>query len=182
MSVEEKGVNPGSPPQDLEMDRVNAAAVAREPGARTSEVASPEPSDDRGRLIELLNDDLRTEYQSIVQYVQHVATLKGAAFLGTIAELKTHLTQELHHALVLAEQIDFLGGTPSVSVPNVPAETDTVAALQLDLDLEARQLDRYRERVQQAQDAGLPDVAEALRPLLEQTQEHVRDLQTALGG
>ena len=28
---------------------------------------------------------------------------------------------------------------------------------------------------------ALADVAEALRPLLEQTQEHVRDLKTALG-
>jgi hypothetical protein len=28
---------------------------------------------------------------------------------------------------------------------------------------------------------SLIDVAEALRPLLTQTQEHVRDLQTALG-
>jgi bacterioferritin len=67
-------------------------------------------------------------------------------------------------------------------VPTVSAETDTVAALQLDLDLEERQLDRYRDRVRQANEAGLPDVAEALRPLLEQTQEHVRDLQAALGG
>jgi bacterioferritin len=53
--------------------------------------------------------------------------------------------------------------------------------LQADLDLETRQLERYRERVQQATDGELPDVAEALRPLLTQTQEHVRDLQGALG-
>jgi bacterioferritin len=55
------------------------------------------------------------------------------------------------------------------------------AALRADLSLETDQLERYRKRVQQAQDLGLPDVAEALRPLLTQTQEHVRDLQTALG-
>ena len=168
------------PPQDREMARVASDAVARQPGStQSADDGQADPS--RDRLVELLNDDLRTEYQSIVQYVQHVATLKGAEFLGTIAELRAHLTQELHHALVLAEQVDFLGGTPSVSVPDVAPETDTVAALRLDLDLEQRQLERYRERVQQANDAGLPDVAEALRPLLEQTQEHVRDLQTALG-
>ncbi len=54
-------------------------------------------------------------------------------------------------------------------------------ALEDDLELEQRQLERYRERVQQATDAGFVDVAEALRPLLTQTQEHVRDLQTVLG-
>jgi bacterioferritin len=54
-------------------------------------------------------------------------------------------------------------------------------ALKLDLELEGRQLERYRERVEQAAHLGLADVAEALRPLLQQTQEHVRDLRTMLG-
>jgi bacterioferritin len=169
------------------MSRVEQDAVARERGSGAASGAAAGPGAaagsgaDRDQLIEMLNEDLRTEFQSIVQYVQHVATLKGAEFLSTIAELKTHLGQELHHALVLAEQVDFLGGTPSVTVPKVGSATETFAALRQDLDLEVRQLERYRERVQQANDAGLPDVAEALRPLLEQTQEHVRDLQTALG-
>jgi bacterioferritin len=136
---------------------------------------------DQDKFVELLNEDLQTEYQSIVQYTQHVATLKGAEFLSTIDELKVHLGQELQHALLLAEQVDFLGGRPAVQVPNVPTYADGVQALRLDLDLEERQLDRYRERVAQAVELGLPDVAEALRPLLEQTQEHVRDLRTALG-
>jgi bacterioferritin len=83
--------------------------------------------------------------------------------------------------MILAEQIDFLGGVPTVAVPTIPSVTDTQGALQLDLDLEVQQLERYRERIQQAQDLGLLDVAEALRPLLEQTQEHVRDLRSALG-
>ena len=63
----------------------------------------------------------------------------------------------------------------------VPVAIDSQAALQADLDLETEQLERYRARVQEATDVGLPDVAEALRPLLTQTQEHVRDLQSALG-
>jgi bacterioferritin len=136
----------------------------------------------REQFIDKLNEDLRTEYQSIVQYVQHIATLKGAEFISTIQELKTHVVQELHHATLLAEQVDFLGGIPAVDVPSVSTETDPETALRLDLDLEANQLVRYRERVQQATDLGLPDVAENLRPLLEQTQEHVRDLRTVLGG
>jgi bacterioferritin len=136
---------------------------------------------DTHKLIDLLNEDLETEYQSIVQYVQHVATATGAEYTNTVAELRTHLTQELVHATVLAEQVDFLGGIPSTSAPPVPALTDTAAALAADLDLETRQLERYRERVAQATDLGLVDVAEALKPLLTDTQEHVRDLKTALG-
>ena len=136
---------------------------------------------DRNQLTQLMNEDLASEYRSIVQYNQHVATLKGLEVQGLLAELKQHLGQELSHAMILAEQIDFLGGVPTVEVPSIPSVTDTQGALQLDLDLEEQQLERYRQRIQQAQELGLPDVAEALRPLLEQTQEHVRDLRTALG-
>ncbi|PZS21276.1 MAG: bacterioferritin [Acidimicrobiales bacterium] len=136
---------------------------------------------DQTKLIELLNGDLETEYRSIVQYISHIATAKGAEFQSTIEELRQHLSQELQHATALAEQVDFLGGVPSVRVPPVSAATDTREALGQDLELEQNQLERYRERVSQTQEMGLGDVSEALRPLLQQTQDHVRDLQAALG-
>jgi bacterioferritin len=135
---------------------------------------------DQNDFVDSLNDDLSSEFRSIVQYVQHIATIKGAEYLSTIAELEAHVAQELRHALVLAEQVGFLGGVPTTAVPDVPPSTDSREALTLDLDLERSQLQRYRDRTAQAVELGLPDVAEALRPLLEQTQEHVRDLQTVL--
>ncbi|MEO7836748.1 MAG: ferritin-like domain-containing protein [Acidimicrobiales bacterium] len=136
---------------------------------------------DRDKLIELLNEDLQTEYQSIVQYIQHTATIKGPEYISTVEELRAHLSQELEHALMLAEQVDFLGGTPTVEVPSIRSAADSRGALELDLELETSQLERYRERVEQTTEMGLPDVAEVLRPLLQQTQDHVRDLQSALG-
>lgn len=135
---------------------------------------------DKESFIDALNEDLRTEYQSIVQYISHVATVTGAEFLSVIDELKVHLTQELNHAQILAEQIAFLGGTPITTVPEVEAAMGR-EALAADLRLEESQLERYRQRFSQAMELGIADVAEALRPLLEQTQEHVRDLRTALG-
>ncbi len=135
---------------------------------------------DKDKFVDLLNEDLETEYQSIVQYIQHIATISGAEWFSTIEELRKHVEQEVQHALTLADQVDFLGGTPSVKVPPVQGETDSRKALEADLRLETRQLERYRERVQQAQELGLRDVEEALRPLLEQTQDHVHDLKTVL--
>jgi bacterioferritin len=132
-------------------------------------------------LIDHLNGDLSTEFQSIVQYVQHTATVKGAEYGSIVAELGQHLGQELEHAKILAAQIDFLGGTPGVTVPEIPDCPDGAAALKADLELEERQLERYRTRVAEATELGLPDVAEALRPLLTQTQDHVIDLREALG-
>jgi len=132
-------------------------------------------------FVALLNEDLGTEFQSIVQYTNHVATISGAEFLSIVDELKAHLSQELAHAQILAEQVSFLGGDPSTDVPRVAPSDDSRAALTSDLALEMTQLERYRQRFTQANELGLPDVAEALRPLLEQTQEHVQDLRTALG-
>ncbi len=136
---------------------------------------------DHDDLVKLLNQDLEMEFQSIVQYVQHVATISGAEYTSTVDELKVHLTQELAHATALAEQISFLGGAPSTHVPDIGIAPDSRSALEADLALETEQLEHYRERVQQANDVGLADVAEALRPLLTESQEHVRDLSTALG-
>jgi bacterioferritin len=136
---------------------------------------------DQDAFVDALNADLETEFQSVVQYVSHIATITGAEFLSTVDELKTHLVQELQHAQILAEQVSFLGGSPSTRVPAVEQIEDARSALGADLKLEEAQLGNYRERFNQAMELGLADVAEALRPLLEQTQEHVRDLQTILG-
>jgi bacterioferritin len=136
---------------------------------------------ENAKLVALLNEDLELEFRSIVQYTQHLATVKGVEFQPIAEMIRPHLKQELEHATVLAEQIDFLGGVPSTRVPEVPSETDSKRAFELDLELEERQLAGYRERFGQVQENGLPDVAEALRPLLEQTQDHVRDLRGVLG-
>jgi bacterioferritin len=136
---------------------------------------------DQQQLVTKMNEDLGLEYRSMIQYIQHVSTIKGLEAQSILTELRSHLGQELEHAIQLAEQIAFLGGVPSVAVPSIPTETDMKRALQLDLQIEEQQLDRYRQRIEEASEIGLPDVAEALRPLLVQTQEHVRDLQSALG-
>jgi len=139
------------------------------------------PDVDVEKFVELLNEDLGSEYQSIVQYTNHIASITGAEYLSVIDELKIHVGQELSHAQILAEQVSFLGGEPTTTVPAVERATESRQALKADLRLETDQLKRYRQRFAQANELELADVAEALRPLLEQTQEHVRDLKTALG-
>src|SRR5580693_8552757 len=115
---------------------------------------------DKESFIDSLNGDLRSEYQSIVQYIVHIATVTGAEFLSTIDELKIHLVQELQHAQILAEQIAFLGGVPASTIPQVDTSTGR-DALAADLELEESQLQRYRNRFAEAMDLGLADVAEA---------------------
>jgi bacterioferritin len=119
---------------------------------------------DTSELFNLLNEDLGSEYQSTVHYTRHIATIKGAQYQALIGELRRHIAQELDHAMSLADQIDFPGGTPTLDVPAIAFGSDEEAALRLDLDLEEGQLRRYRERIEQAKQMNLPDVAEALLP------------------
>ena len=136
---------------------------------------------DKARLVEKLNEDLASEFRSIAQYVQHISSIKGAKYQQTIEELRRHLSQELDHAMTLAKQIDFLGGTPNCTMPEFETKESAGDALAQDLALEERQLQRYRQRIAEANELGLPDVAEALSSLLTETQDHVHDLRGALG-
>lgn len=139
------------------------------------------PTIDRTKFIALLNEDLSLEYRSLLQYLHQIATLDGAEYQQMLVELSKHLNQELEHALVLSKQIDFLGGDPTTEVAPVHKSRDAESALEDDLALETTQLERYRRRVDQANEIGLPDVAEALAPVLLQTQDHLQDLRKALG-
>ena len=67
---------------------------------------------DRKALIALLNEDLAREYQAIIAYVVYSQVLKGAAYMSIAQELEVHAGEELQHALTIAKQIDYLGGTP----------------------------------------------------------------------
>jgi bacterioferritin len=136
---------------------------------------------DKDVFVAKLNEDLASEFRSIVQYVQHINSIKGAKYQQVVADLREHVSQELEHAMILASQVDFLGGTPSCHVPEIETLETAGAALNQDLNLEERQLERYRQRISEANELGLPDVAEALSPLLAQTQSHVQDLRSALG-
>ncbi len=96
---------------------------------------------ERTEFVKALNADLETEFSSIIQYVQHVAVIKGAEHLSTIDELRRHLSQELNHAQILAEQIDFLGGVPTTTIAPVSGATEASEALKADLALERDQFE-----------------------------------------
>jgi len=68
----------------------------------------------RQQLIDLLNEDLSREYQAIIAYVNYSQVLKGAQYMKIAEELEGHARQELEHALIIAKQIDYLGGMPTV--------------------------------------------------------------------
>lgn len=135
----------------------------------------------RKQLVDALNEDLAREYQAIIAYVVYSQVLKGAAYMNIAAELEVHAGEELQHALILAKQIDYLGGMPAVHPKLVKVSEDAKKMLHFDLDNETETIRNYRERVRQCEALEEYAMAEQIRQILVQEQEHQIDLATALG-
>ena len=135
----------------------------------------------RETLINNLNEDLAREYQAIIAYVTYSQVLKGAEYMAIAAELEVHAGEELKHALTIAKQIDYLGGMPGTSALPVKQSEDAREMLRADLDNETDTIRQYRIRLHQAEACDEFAIAEDLREILRQEQEHQIDLATALG-
>ena len=135
----------------------------------------------RENLVKLLNEDLAREYQAIISYVVYSQVLKGAPYMNIAAELVKHATEELQHALIIANQIDYLGGMPTVSPRPVRTSENAEDMLRFDLNNENETIRNYRQRVRQCETLGEYAMAEHIRKILVNEQEHQIDLATALG-
>ena len=132
-------------------------------------------------LIDGLNEDLSREYQAIISYVNYSQVLKGAAYMNIAAELAIHAKEELDHALQVANHVDYLGGMPSVTPKPVKTSEKAEDMLKFDLENEKEPIRNYRRRVKQAEVLNEYAIAESLRGILMQEQDHLIALATALG-
>ena len=135
----------------------------------------------REALVDLLNEDLAREYQAIIAYVVYSQVLKGAAYMSIAKELEVHAGEELAHAITIAKHIDYLGGMPTATAKPVVLSDKAEVMLRADLDNENDTIRNYRERLKQCEVLQEYAIAEDIREILRQEQEHQNDLATALG-
>ncbi|MEO8447301.1 MAG: ferritin-like domain-containing protein [bacterium] len=135
----------------------------------------------RKKLIELLNEDLSREYQAIIAYVNYSQVLKGAQYMNIAAELEVHANEELQHAITIANLVDYLGGMPSVVPKEVKTSEEAEEMLRFDLENERVTILNYRERVKQCEALEEYAMAEQIRQILVQEQDHLMALAMALG-
>ena len=135
----------------------------------------------REKLIDLLNQDLAREYQAIIAYVNYSQVLKGAAYMNIAAELEKHAGEELKHALILSNQIDYFGGMPTTVPKPVKTSEKAEEMLRFDLDNENETIRNYRRRIKQCDELGEFATAEHIREILLDEQDHQISLATALG-
>jgi bacterioferritin len=143
--------------------------------------SQPTGSITREKLIEKLNEDLAREYQAVISYVIYSQLLKGAEYMNIAAELEKHAGEELQHAITIAKQIDYLGGTPTATPAPVKVTDDNKEMLKADLNNENDTIRNYRERVRQCEELDEFAMAELVREILIEEQDHQIALATALG-
>jgi bacterioferritin len=135
----------------------------------------------RNDLITALNGDLAREYQAVIAYVAYSQMLKGAEYMAVAKELEKHAAEELAHAITISRHIDYLGGTPTTKALEVKTSDDPRQLLRFDLDNENDTVSHYRERVRQCEALQEYAIAEDIREILRQEQDHQIELATALG-
>ena len=132
------------------------------------------------KLLSELNKDLEWEYSAAIQYTQHAATINGAQYDSIQKELLLHAQQEMQHAVMLSEQINFLGGVPTIDVEKRKISEDSVEMLKQDLWGEDNAITRYKERIGQAEELKEYGLRRVIEDILLQEEEHKRDLVNAL--
>ena len=94
-------------------------------------------------------------------------------------ELENNVAQKLRHALTIARQIEYLGGSPRVAPKGAKVTADNGEMMLADLKSDT--IRNYRERVRQCEKLEEYAMAELIREILVQEQEQIIDLATALG-
>ena len=147
----------------------------------TAKQTAPIAALTREKLIDLLNEDLSREYQAIISYVNYSQVLKGAQYMNIADELAVHATEELAHAIALANHIDYLGGMPTTIPKPVKTSDKATDMLRFDLDNENETIRNYRRRIKQCDELNEFAIGESIREILMQEQDHLIALATALG-
>ena len=135
---------------------------------------------DKEQLLAELNRDLELEYAAAIQYTQHASVISGAEYDSIQKELLVHAQEEMQHAESLSDQIDFMGGVPTVEVGERATSEQSLEMLKQDHSGEQTAIDRYRERIGQAETLQEYGLRRALEDILIQEEEHKRDLLSAI--
>jgi len=132
-------------------------------------------------LIDGLNGDLAREYSAAIQYIQHAAMMTGAQYMKIAEEMLVHADEEIGHAKEISDKINYLGGVPTIEVAPIKTSSDSAEMIAQDKAGEEEAIQRYKERIKQAKEAGEGGTKQMLMEILVDEEEHRNDLMVALG-
>lgn len=141
-----------------------------------------EELDLKGKILALFNKALSSEYQAEIQYTQGYGALTGAQWMPIREAFAEHAKEELDHALILADLIQFYGGTPTLDVKPEPETGKTPEQiLKANLEAEVEAITLYRSIYKALVEAGNVEVLPKILGIIEDEQEHADEIMLALG-
>lgn len=138
-------------------------------------------------LLKLLNQAYASEWLAYYQYWLGAKLIKGPMKDAVAAELTLHATEELNHAVLVANRIVQIGGTPvltpagweAASPCEYDAPTDPYVVALLDQNIVGEQcaITTYKNLMDATKDKDMVTYNLALT-ILQQEVEHEEDLQS----
>lgn len=127
-------------------------------------------------LIDGLNEDLANEYAAVIMYTYNAAVLSGFNHQILRPVFQSEISDESEHALYLAEKISILGGTPTTQPATVEQHTDVKAMLEAVKKAEEDTIQRYKERIEQADKVGDIGLKVRLEDMIADETEHKEEM------
>jgi len=135
---------------------------------------------EKAKVLTMMNEGLEMEYASQIQYLTQAAITSGPYAEGLIARFKEIASDELEHAEILRHRIAALGGTPTTKVGPIQIHKDSLQAVKINLRYERETVDFYRKLLNLIPHDEVI-LYEAIEHVLQDSQEHVEELERLVG-
>jgi bacterioferritin len=136
----------------------------------------------RQELIRGLNQDLAHEYEAVISYLLFSRLVAGPLRPVLADFLEGEIADELNHAKFLAHKIVALGGTPTTEPAEVKLPGTNRGMVEAALQSEIDTIQRYTQRIKQAEAAGELGLKIDLEDLVSEETRHREDLERILKG
>ena len=135
---------------------------------------------DKQKAIAMMNEGLEMEYASYIQYVTQAAVTSGPYAEGLMARFEEIASDEAEHAKILRGRIAALGGTPTTKVGEIQIHKDSLQAVKINLKYERDTVTFYRKLLNLIPHDEVI-LYEAIEHILQDSQEHVEELERIVG-
>ncbi len=123
-------------------------------------------------LLSLLNEAIAREMQVSIQYMWQHVLWKGVSAFAVQEELKKIAVQEMKHAELIAERLNYLGGIPTTKPAPIFVGENLKEMLQQDVKDEEGAIELYKKIIKVARDEGDITTARLFEEILEDEEEH----------
>ncbi len=129
----------------------------------------------------MLNRALARELQVCIQYMWHHVMVTGPYADELSNAFRTVALQEMLHAEMIAERIDYLDGVPTTVPAEIKLGKDGTEMLKLDKEAEEEAIKMYREIIEMAEAEKDYTTKRLFEQILADEENHHNTFKTLLG-